>query len=95
MGILGIFQDGKKVSKIVFPITRPGESSTIKVTVKNEAMNYCQILGVRTPEAKVKIESYPKGLEPKREEVMTLTWSPDKTLLDPLRTTIEFDEVIG
>lgn len=95
MGVLGLYQDGKKVDKISFPKTKPGESSTISIIIKNQAFNYCQIEGVSIYDDKVKVEGVPQGLEPSREAKIAITWSPELGTIRPLNTRIEFEETVG
>ena len=103
MGALGLYKDGKKVDRVQFPVTSPGNSSTVKLQVRNEAANFVDITKIIIHSKDVIIKKAPKGLEPysfqKESKDLIVTWSPKvKTKpeeLHPLNTSIEFEEVLG
>jgi plasmid replication initiation protein len=95
MGVLGLYKDGKKIDKVEFPITKPGDSSTVTYQVKNEAFNFADIISIIVHDKEVIIEKAPKGLEPNKTQDIVLTWKPSKDSITPLNTKIEFEEVVG
>jgi len=64
MGALGLYKDGKKVDKVQFPVTKPGDSSMVKVQIRNEAANFVDITKIIIHDKDVVIKKAPKGLEP-------------------------------
>ena len=96
MGVLGLYKNGKKVEKIIFPVTRAGEVSEIKITLTNEhPARYTEIQGLEIKDANVIIEDIPRGLEPGKSAEITLKWQPQTESIDPLSTEVIFEEVIG
>ena len=95
MGSLGLFKNDKLIEKIKFPVTRAGDRSIVKYTVKNQVGNFMVIEKIILHHPEVKIEKAPKTLEPLEKQEIIFSWSPAKESTSALKTLVEFEVVIG
>ena len=95
MGSIGLYKNDKLESLIKFPVTRAGDSSTVKYTIRNEIGRHLDIEKVILEHGEITIDKMPKELNPLAKEQLVLTWSPVKDSLTPLETRIQFEVVIG
>jgi len=95
MGSLGLYKNGKLIEKVKFPVTRAGDKSIVKYTVRNEVGNFMIIDKIILHHPEVKIEKAPKSLEPLENSEIIFSWSPAKESTSALRTLVEFEVIIG
>ena len=95
MGSIGLYKNDKLESIIKFPVTRAGDSSTVKYTLRNEIGRHLDIEKVILEHKEVTIDKIPKEMNPLDKQEIVLTWKPVKESLTPLETRISFEVVIG